>query len=61
VVQTIINYLKKSALGFSGGKVKLSVVTESKSGKFRKVNYEGPVEGMEKIENIVRSTLEDES
>ena len=54
-------FLSKSALGFSGGKVKLSIVTESKSGKFRRVDYQGPVDGMEKIEGIVKSTLEDES
>ena len=60
VLQTIVNHLRKSALGFSGGKVKLSVVTESKSGKFRKVDYQGPVDGMEKIADIVKSTLEDE-
>lgn len=60
-ITTIANFLKDFVGGLTTTqKAKLSVVTETKSGKFRKIDYKGPIEGLDKIPDIVRSTYDSE-
>ena len=58
-ISIITGFLKDSLKGLSGGVVKLSVVTKTKTGKFREVKYKGPVEGLKDVPDIVKSTFED--
>lgn len=62
-ISTITNYLKKKLQGVPKGDdlVNLSISTETKSGKFKIIDYKGPVDGLKDLPDIVRATYEEKN
>jgi hypothetical protein len=60
-VGVIANYLTDFFKGIPAGKrnAKLDVVVETKSGSYKKIHYEGAIEGLKEVPKIARS-LHDE-
>ena len=60
-ISVLANYITDALKGFSGSKrVKLSVVVEKKGGKeFKKISYEGDVDGMDKLMEIIKEVTTD--
>jgi len=60
-ISIISNFLTKKLRGVPKGdnSVNLKISTETKSGKFKKIEYKGPVEGLKDLAEVVRSTHEE--
>lgn len=60
-ISTITNYLLSKLRGVPKGdnSVNLKITTETLSGKFKKIEYKGPVEGMKDLADVVKSVHEE--
>ncbi len=60
-ISTITNYLINKLRGVPKGdnSVNLKITTETQSGKFKKIEYKGPVEGMKDLADVVKSVHEE--
>ncbi len=61
-VGVIANYLTDffKGIGEGGKNAKLDIVVETKSGSYKRISYEGSVDGLKEIPKIVRSTYDEE-
>lgn len=57
----ISNYLTDLFKGLSSNRgVRLDIVVEKKNGSYKKVHYEGPLEGLATVEDVVYRVIQDE-